>query len=166
MADVHNEDMIIDLNSALSKVREALDTTVKIEQDPSMSTSDRNSNVAIVKAAVINSISVLQNCGSENFLGTASPDPQVTTLNVIGAGTFVAGSGNVTLQAAADFMDHNGVVTSSGEKVTVVWASSDSSIGSVNSSSGIFTPVPPGNITISARYANGAIASVPIVVTS
>jgi predicted deacylase len=165
MADVHNEDMIIDLNSALSKVREALDTTVKIEQNPSMSTSDRNSNIAIVKAAVTNAISVLQNCGSENFLGTASPAPQITTLNVIGAGTFVAGSGNVTLLAAADFMDHNGVVTSSGEKVTVVWASSDSSIGSVNSSSGIFTPLAPGNITISARHSNGSISSVPMIIT-
>ena len=166
MAEVHNEDMIVSLNTALSSVREALDTTVKIEQAPSMSTSDRNSNVVTVKAAVANAISALQNCGSENFLGTASPDPQVTTLNVIGAGTFVAGSGNVTLQATADFMDHNGAVTTTGEAVTVVWASSDSSIGPVNSSSGVFTPLAPGNITISARYANGSIASVPIVVTS
>jgi len=165
MSDVHNEDMILSLNTALSSVREALDTTVKIEQDPSMSTSDRNSNVVIVKAAVANAISTLQNCGSENFLGTASPDPQVTTLNVIGAGTFVAGSGDVNLLAAADFMDHNGVVTATSEEVTVVWASSDSSIGPVNSSSGIFTPLAPGNITISARYVNGAVASVPMIVT-
>jgi hypothetical protein len=35
MAEVHNEDMLLSLNTALSSVREALDTTVKIEQAPS-----------------------------------------------------------------------------------------------------------------------------------
>ena len=82
-----------------------------------------------------------------------------------GGGILLRDDGNVTLLAAADFMDHNGVVTSTAEEVTVVWASSDSSIGPVNSSSGIFTPLAPGNITISARYVNGAVASVPMIVT-
>ena len=165
MVDVHNEDMILSLNTALSSVREALDTTVKIEQAPSMSTSDRNSNVVIVKAAVIRAISVLQNCGSESFLGTVSPAPQITTLNVIGSGTFVAGSGTVTLLAAADFMDHNGVSTATNEKVSATWFSSDVNIISVNSSTGVFTPLVPGNVTISARHSSGAISSVPMIVT-
>ena len=164
MADVHNEDMIIDLNSALSKVREALDTTVKIERDPSMSTIDRNSNVAIVKAAVTSAISVLQNCGSENFLGTASPDPQATTLNVIGAGTFVASSGNFSLLATAEFMDHNGISTATDEVVPATWSSSDTNIVSVNSSTGVVTPLIVGNVTISARHSSGSISSVPMIV--
>ena len=165
MAEVHNEDMILSLNAALSSVREALDTTVKIEQAPSMSTSDRNSNVAIVKAAVTSAISVLQNCGSESFLGTASPDPQMVTFRVIGNNTVSAGSGTGTLIATADFMDHNGVSTATDEKVSAIWFSSDVNIISVNSSTGVFTPLVPGNVTISARHSNGAISSVPMIVT-
>ena len=164
MAEVHNEDMIFSLNTALSSVREALDTTVKIEQAPSMSTSDRNSNVVIVKAAVIRAISVLQNCGSESFLGTASPDPQMVTFRVIGNGTISAGSGIGTFVATADFMDHNGVSTATDEKVSATWFSSDVNIISVNSSTGVFTPLVPGNVTISARHSSGAISSVPMIV--
>ena len=165
MADVHNEDMILSLNTALSSVREALDTTVKIEQNPSMSTSDRNSNVVIVKAAITNATSVLQNCGSESFLGTASPDPQMVTFRVIGNNTVSAGSGTGTLIATADFMDHNGVSTATDEKVSATWFSSDVNIISVNSSTGVFTPLVPGNVTISARHSSGAISSVPMIVT-
>ena len=164
MADVHNEDLIIDLNSALSKVREALDTTVKIEQDPSMSVSDRNSNVVIVKAAVTNAISVLQDCGSENFLGTASPDPQLVTFHVTGNGTVSVGSGTGTFIATAAFMDHNGISTSTDEVVSATWSSSDNSIVSVNSSTGVFTPLIIGNVTISAIHSSGAISSVPMIV--
>ena len=170
MADVHNEDMILSLNTALSQVREALDTTVAIEQNPSMSASDRNSNVAIVKAAIANAISTLQNCGSDRFDGTASPAPQVSALRVVdingnSVGTVVAGSGSATLTATADFTDHNGIVTDSQVAVTVVWSSSDSSIVTMNSSSGVYTPLAPGNITISARYVDGSVASIPMVVT-
>ena len=164
MADVHNEDLIIDLNSALSKVREALDTTVKIEQDPSMSVSDRNSNVAIVKAAVTSAISVLQHCGSENFLGTASPDPQMVMFRVTGNGTVSVGSGTGTFVATAEFMDHNGISTATDEVVSATWSSSDSNIVSVNPSTGVFTPLIVGNVTISARHSSGSISSVPMIV--
>tara|TARA_Y100000310_G_C20313863_1_gene637485 strand:+ start:22 stop:519 length:498 start_codon:yes stop_codon:yes gene_type:complete len=165
MADVHNEDMILSLNSALSSVREALDTTVSIEQNPSMSASDRNANVVIVKAAITNAISVLQNCGSENFTGTASPDPQLVAFRVAGNSTRQAGSGTGIFIATADFMDHNGVSTATDEEVSATWSSSDSNIVSVNSSTGVFTPLVPGNVTISARHSNGSVASVPMLVT-
>ena len=165
MAEVHNEDMIFSLNTALSSVREALDTTVKIEQAPSMSTSDRNSNVAIVKAAVTSAISVLQNCGSESFLGTASPDPQMVTFRVIGNDTVSAGSGTGTFVATADFMDHNGISTSINKEVLATWSSSDTAVVSVNSSTGVYTPVSQGNITVTARYTDGSVSSAPMVVT-
>ena len=165
MADVHNEDMIVSLNTALSSVKEALDTTVKIEQAPSMSTSDRNSNVIIVKAAVTNAISVLQNCGSDNYDGTASPDPQLITFRVTGNSTRQAGSGTGTFVAVADFMDHNGVSTATNEKVSATWFSSDVNIISVNSSTGVFSPLTPGNVTISARHSSGSVTSVPMIVT-
>jgi len=165
MDAVHNEDLILSLNASLSKVREALDTTVAIEQNPSISDADRASSVVVIKAAITSAINTLQNCGSESFLGTVSPAPQVTMLNVIGAGTFVAGSGDVSLLAKADLMDHNGIVTATGETVTVVWSSSDSNIGSVNTSTGVYTPLTPGSITITAKYIDGSVASVPMVVT-
>jgi len=164
MAEVHNEDMIISLNAALSKVRVALDTTVKIEQNPSMSTSDRNSNIVIVRAAVTSVISVLQNCGSESFLGTASPDPQMVTFRVIGSDTVSAGSGTGTFVAMADFIDHNGVSTATNEKVSVIWFSSDVNIISVNSSTGVYSALVPGNVTITARHSGGAVTSVPLIV--
>ena len=165
MADVHNEDMILSLNTALSSVREALDTTVKIEQDPSMSTSDRNSNAVIVKAAITNAISVLQNCGSESFAGTASPDPQLITFRVPGNSTRQAGSGTGMFIAIADFMDHNGVATATDTEVSATWSSSDSNIVSVSASTGVFTPLIPGNVTISARHSSGSVASVPMIVS-
>tara|TARA_Y100000034_G_C6756921_1_gene336843 strand:+ start:54 stop:554 length:501 start_codon:yes stop_codon:yes gene_type:complete len=165
MADVHNEDLIPDLYSALSKVREALDTTVKIEQDPGMSTSDRNSNVVIVKAAVTNAISVLQNCGSENFLGTASPAPSVTAFRIAVPSTVVAGSGSGTFTARIDTHDHNGVSISTNEEVLATWSSSDATVVSVNSSTGVYTPVSQGNITVTARYTDGSVSSAPMVVT-
>ena len=164
MADVHNEDLISDLTSALSKVREALDTTVKIEQNPSMSVSDRNSNIAIVKAAVISVIDGLQSCGSESFLGTAAPDSQMVTFRVIGNDVVSAGSVTETFVATADFMDHNGLSTATNEKVSATWFSSDSGIVSVNSSTGVYSALVPGNVTITARHSGGAVASVPLVV--
>jgi len=165
VADVHNEDMILSLNAALSKVREALDTTVAIEQNPSMSVSDRDANVVIVKAAIANATSTLQDCNSDSFAGTAAPDPKILTLRVLGAGTAVAGSGSDTLTATADFINHNGIITDVDVAVTVVWSSSDSNIVTMNSDSGVYTPLAPGNITISARYADGSVTSVPMVVT-
>ena len=165
MADVHNEDMILSLNTALSSVREALDTTVKIEQDPSMSTSARNSNAVIVKAAITNAISVLQNCGSESFAGTASPDPQLITFRVTGNSTRQAGSGTGMFIAVADFMDHNGVSTSINEEVSAIWSSSDSNIVSVDAATGVFSPITSGNVTISARHSSGSVTSVPMIVT-
>ena len=164
MADVHNEDMIVSLNTALSSVKEALDTTVRIEQAPSMSTSDRNSNVIIVKAAVTSAISVLQNCGSGGFLGTASPDPQIATFRVVGDTVVSADSGTGTFVATADFIDHNGVSTSTDTEVSASWFSSDSGIVSVNSSTGVYSALVPGNVTITARHSDGAVTSVPLVV--
>ena len=165
MDAVHNEDLILSLNASLSKVREALDTTVAIEQNPSISDADRASNVVIIKAAVTSAINTLQNCGSESFLGTASPDPQMVTFRVIGNNTVSAGSGTGTFVATADFMDHNGVATATNENVSATWFSSDVNIISVNSSTGVFTPLVPGNVTISARHSSGAISSVPMIVT-
>jgi hypothetical protein len=117
-----------------------------------------------VKAAVIRAISVLQNCGSESFLGTASPDPQMVTFRVIGNDTVSAGSGTGTFVATADFMDHNGVSTAINEKVSATWFSSDVNIISVNSSTGVYSALVPGNVTITARHSGGAVTSVPLIV--
>jgi len=163
MADVHNEDMIIDLNSALSKVREALDTTVKIERDPSMSVSDRNSNVAIVKAAVTEGISTLQGCTIDDFTGTAAPDYQISTLRIESNSPINAGT-SATFSASADYVNHKGVVTEEGLAEAVIWSSSDGAIVSINSSTGVATAEVPGNVTITARAGDGTLSSVPMIV--
>ena len=165
MADIHNEDMILSLNTSLSSMREALDTTVTIEHVPSMSSGDRIANVNIIKAAIANVLLTLQNCGSDRYEGIPAPDPQVSILRVTGAGTVAVGSDPQTFMATVDFMDHNGVVTGIGQPVDVVWSSSDGTVVSINSSTGVYTPLAPGNITITARYTDGSVASVPMVVT-
>ena len=165
MAEVHNEDMILSLNTALSQVREALDTTVKIEQDPSMSSSDRTSNSSTVKTAIANAISTLQNCKSDTYEGAAAPDPSITAFSITVPGTAVAGSGPGTFIATVDTHDHNGVPVEVGTIVNATWSSSDSGIVSVNSSTGSYMPVSQGNITVTARYTDGSVASAPMVIT-
>ena len=147
MADVHNEDMILSLNTALSQVREALDTTVKIEQDPSMSSSDRTSNSSTVKTAIANAISTLQNCKSDTYEGAAAPDPSITAFSITVPSTAVAGSGPGTFIATVDTHDHNGVPVEVGTIVNATW------------------PVSQGNITVTARYTDGSVASAPMVIT-
>ena len=165
MADVHNEDMILSLNTALSQVREALDTAVKIEQDPSMSSSDRTSNSSIVKTAIANAINTLQNCRSDTYEGAAAPDPSITAFSITVPSTAVAGSGPGTFIATVDTHDHNGVPVEVGTRVNATWSSSDSGIVSVNSSTGSYTPVSQGNITVTARHTDGSVASAPMVIT-
>jgi len=161
MADVHNEDMILSLNTALSSVREALDTTVKIEQASSMSSGDRVINVNIIKAAITNVLTILQNCGSARYEGTSAPDHHLSALRIDNLGEIVAvGTEASTAVAKADFIDHHGRPTSTDQLVDVTWLSSDSGIISINSSTGVYLALIPGTVTITARHGAGAVASV------
>jgi len=165
MVDIHNEDMLLSLNTALSSMREALDTTVKIEQNSSMSSSDRITNVNIIKVAIANVLTTLQNCNSDRYEGTSAPDLQLSTLRVdnIG-GTVAVGTENSNVVAKADFVDHHGESKSTNQIVEVVWSSSDGGIVSINSSTGSYLALVPGNVTVTARHRGGAVASVPLVV--
>ena len=165
MADIHNEDMIDSLRSAFSEVKKALDTTVSIEQNPGMSSGDRTSNVVIIKAAIERTISILQNCGSGRYQGTPAPTRQLSSLRIEGIeSTVTAGSAATTGNAVGDFSDHNGQFVAKGEPVLVTWASSDSGVVSINSASGVYSALVPGNVTITARHSEGAVASIPLVV--
>ena len=163
MADIHNEYIINSLGTAFSSVKEALDTTVKIEQNAGMSTSDRTSNVTIIKTAIERAISILQNCGASRYAGIPAPAPLLTSLRIEGGEPASAGATGA-LTAMGDFADHNGQSVSIGGTVLATWTSSDSDIVSINSSSGVYSALVPGNVTITARHVEGAITSIPLIV--
>lgn len=165
MADVHNEDMILSLNTALSSVREALDTTVNIEQNPAMEENDRTIKVNIIKGAIANVLTTLQNCGSDRYEGLLAPNPQLAALRIDNLGVTVAvGTENSIAEARADFVNHHGQSTSTNQSVDVTWLSSDSGIISINSSTGSYSALIPGNVTVTARHSGGAVTSIPLVV--
>jgi len=164
MADVHTEDMVSSLNIALSSMREALDTTVKIEQDFSMSSNDRTINVNIIKVAIAKVLSTLQNCDSDRYEGIPAPNPYLSGLRINNIGGIVDVGTENSIGASADFTDHNGKIIAVDREVTVTWLSSDSGIVSINSSTGVYTTLVPGNVTITARHQAGAVTSVAMVV--
>ena len=165
MAEFHNEDMIIKLNEALASVREALDSTVYLEQNSRPSPPpDRATRVTAIKNSIAQSISTLQSCRVDEFNGLVAPPPQFDNLTVSGGGTISSGTTQGSFSATADRIDHNGDIVESDYPVDVLWSSSDTGIVSVNTNSGEYTVASPGNITITARHASGSVASVPLIV--
>jgi len=163
MPEFHNEDMIIQLNAALSSVREALDGTVFLEQNSApISPTDKAAKVTEVKNAITLAMASLQLCRVDEFNGSAAPPAQLDNLVISGSGTIEITQGRFS--ATADFVDHNGTTIEENSPVDVLWSSSDTGIVSVNTNSGEYTVSSPGNITITARHANGSVASVPLIV--
>ena len=165
MPEFHNEDMIIQLNTALSSVREALDSTVFLEQNSApISPTDKAAKVTEIKNAIILAMASLQLCRVDEFNGVAAPPSQLDSLVISGGGTIESGATQGQFSATADFIDHNGTRVEENSPVDVLWSSSDTGIVSVNTNSGEYTVASPGNITITARHGSGFVSSVPLIV--
>ena len=165
MPEFHNEDMIIKLNAALSSVREALDSTTFLEQNPdSIPSEDKAVKVTEIKNSITLAMASLQLCRVDEFNGLAAPPSQIYSLVISGGGTIENGTTQGRFSATADFIDHNGTMVDENYPVNVLWSSSDSCIVSVNTNSGEYTVSSPGNITITARHGSGFVASVPLIV--
>ena len=165
MPEFHNEDMIIQLNAALSSVREALDGTVFLEQNSApISPTDKAAKVTEIKNAITLSMANLQLCRVDEFNGLAAPSAQLDSLVISGGGIIESETTQGRFSATADFIDHNGIMTAENHPVDVLWSSSDTGIVSVNTNSGEYTVASPGNITITARHGSGFVSSVPLIV--
>ena len=165
MPEFHNEDMIVQLNTALSSVREALDGTVFLEQNSApISPTDKAAKVTEIKNAITLAMASLQLCRVDEFNGLAAPPAQLDSLVISGGGIIESETTQGQFSATADFIDHNGTMTAENYPVDVLWSSSDTGIVSVNTNSGEYTVASPGNITITARHGSGFVSSVPLIV--
>ena len=165
MPEFHNEDMIIQLNAALSSVRGALDGTVFLEQNSApISPTDKAAKVTEIKNAITLAMVGLQLCRVDEFNGLVAPSAQLDSLVISGGGTIESGTTKGRFSAAADFIDHNGTRVAENSPVNVLWSSSDTGIVSVNTNSGEYTVASPGNITITARHGSGFVSSVSLIV--
>ena len=111
---MYNEDLILQLNSALSSVREALDITTANEQnDGSISSEDRAANVVIIKAAVSSATTVLNAIDTSQYEGQNAPDPVESEIIFISTPSVTAGASTL-MEAHTITYDHNGVEVNRG----------------------------------------------------
>jgi len=165
MPEFHNEDMIVQLNTTLSSVREALDGTVFLEQNSApISPTDKAAKVTEIKNAITQAMTSLKLCRVDEFNGAAAPPSQLYSLVISGGGTIESAITQGRFSATAALIDHNGTMVEENYPVDVLWFSSDTGIVSVNTNSGEYTVASPGNITITARHGSGFVSSVPLIV--
>ena len=165
---MYNEDLILQLNSALSSVREALDITTANEQnDGSISSEDRAANVVIIKAAVSSATTVLNAIDTSQYEGQNAPDPVESEIIFISTPSVTAGASTL-MEAHTITYDHNGVEVNRGLSSFLNWTSSDTTVAGVAVNGdrlGVVTGVSEGNITLTVTHRNsGALASLPVVV--
>ena len=164
---MYNEDLILQLNSALSSVREALDTTTVNEQNIGLSSSDRAANTVIIKAAVSSATTTLSAIDTSQYEGQNAPDPVESEIIFISTPSVTAGASTL-MEAHTIAYDHNGVEVNRGLSSFLNWASSDTTVAGVTVNGdrlGVVTGVAEGNITVTVTHRNsGALASLPVVV--
>ena len=165
----YHVDLKRDLESALSSLRSSIDTLWFIEQDlenggGSLSDAEVTAHISTVKTGINACMSTLQGCGVDAYVGTNAPDDQISTLRIVGLNSIPTGEAT-TLSASADYTNYKGIITEENILETVTWSSSDGSIASINSSTGLVFAGTPGNVTITARAGDGTVSSVPMIVT-
>jgi len=165
---MYNEDLILQLNSALSSVREALDITTANEQtNATISNSDRAANVVIIKAAVSSATTTLKAIDTSQYEGQNAPDPVESEIIFISTPSVTAGASTL-MEAHTITYDHNGVEVNRGLSSFLNWTSSDTTVAGVAVNGdrlGVVTGVSEGNITLTVTHRNsGALASLPVVV--
>ena len=152
---MYNEDLILQLNSVLSSVREALDTTTVNEQNnASISNADRAANVVIIKAAVSSATTTLKAIDTSQYEGQNAPDPVESEIIFISTPSVTAGASTL-MEAHTITYDHNGEEVNRGLSSFLNWASSDTTAASVAVNGdrlGVVTGVAEGNITITVTH--------------